>query len=211
MVVKSFKSIKKFRKGGTLLKKFILFFFCVFLILPSIISAHTSLSSSNPSEGQVVTEQLEEIILNYATTIEELSTMDLMRDGNKIPLKDLRVENKQLIGAISEPLANGSYKIQWKIVGEDGHPITGEINFTVERDQNQSETDSVSIKENQGKQEDNSQTNQTEQNSAEQKNTSDTVEQSDNNSASTMLVTIAIVLIVIFGIVLLLLTGKKKR
>ncbi|MEH7013564.1 copper resistance protein CopC [Neobacillus niacini] len=193
------------------MKKFILFFFCVFLILPSIISAHTSLSSSNPSEGQVVTEQMEEIILNYATTIEELSTMDLMRDGNKIPLKDIRVENTQLIGVISEPLANGSYKIQWKIVGEDGHPITGEINFTVEKDQNQSETDSVSIEENQGKQEDNSQTNQTEQNSAEQKNTSDTVEQPDNNTSSTMLVTIAIVLIVIFGIVLLLLTGKKKR
>ncbi|WP_045519549.1 copper resistance protein CopC [Neobacillus niacini] len=188
------------------MKKFILFFFCVFFILPSIISAHTSLSSSNPSEGQVVTEQLEEIILNYATTIEELSTMDLMRDGSKIPLKDIRVENKQLIGAISEPLANGSYKIQWKIVGEDGHPITGEINFTVDRDQNQSETDSVLIEENQGKQENNSQTNQT-----EQKNTSDTVEQPDNNSSSTMLVTIAIVLIVIFGIVLLLLTGKKKR
>jgi copper resistance protein C len=181
------------------------------LIVPSVVSAHTSLSSSNPAEGQVVTEQLEEIILTYATAIEVLSTMDLKKDGNKIPLKDIRVENKQLIGEISNPLTNGSYTIEWKIVGEDGHPITGQINFTVQSDQNPSETDSVSPEETQGNQKDNKQSVQTEQNSAEQKTTSDTAEQPDNNSSSGMLVTIAIALIVIFGILLLMFTGKKKR
>lgn len=188
------------------MKKLIILLFFVFMIVPSVVSAHTSLSSSDPTEGQVVTENLEQITLNFATAIEELSTMELVKEGNKIELGEIKVENQQLIGTISNPLVNGSYTIQWKIVGEDGHPITGEINFSVQTAQNQQETNTVTPEENQGTQEKNNQANSTEQNTA-----SDTVEQAENNSSSNMLVIIAIVLVVIFGIVLLLFTGKKKR
>jgi methionine-rich copper-binding protein CopC len=181
------------------------------MIVPSIVSAHTSLSSSNPTERQVVTENLEQITLNFATTIEELSTMELVKDGNKVTLEEIKVENQQLIGEISEPLDNGSYTILWKIIGEDGHPITGEINFSVQMNQNQSDTNPVTPEENQDAKEKNSQTNQVEQNGVVQKNASDSIEQTNNNSSSKILVTIAIILVVIFGIVLLLFTGKKKR
>lgn len=185
--------------------------FCVWMIVPSVVSAHTSLSSSNPTEGQVVTENIEQITLNFATAIEELSTMELMREGKKVALEEVKVENKQLIGKISDPLENDSYTILWKIVGEDGHPITGEVNFSVQTDQNQSEANPATPEESQDTQEQSSQSNQTEQNSVEQNNASDTVEQADNNSPATVLVIIAVILVVIFGIALLLFTGKKKR
>lgn len=193
------------------MKKLMIVMFCVLMIIPSVVSAHTSLSSSNPTEGQVVTENLEQITLDFATTIEELSTMELVKDGKKVAFEEIKVENKQLIGRISGPLDNGSYTILWKIVGEDGHPITGEINFSVQTDENESETSPATPEENQGTQDQNSQSNQTEQNSVEQNNASDTVEQADSNSSSTLLVIIAVSLVVIFGIVLLLFTGKKKR
>jgi copper resistance protein C len=148
------------------------------------------LSSSNPTEGQVVTENLEQITLDFATTIEELSKMELVKDGNKVALGEIKVENKQLIGRISKPLENGSYTIQWKIVGEDGHPINGEINFGVQTDQNQSHNNPVTPEEKQGTQEENTQTDKEEQNSVEQNNASDTVEQkpadgSDNHHGTT--------------------------
>ncbi|WP_277678871.1 copper resistance CopC family protein [Gracilibacillus dipsosauri] len=193
------------------MKKLIILMFCVFMIVPSFVSAHTSLSSSNPTEGQIVTENLEQITLDFATTIEELSTMELVKDGNKVTLGEIKVENKQLIGRISDPLDNGSYTIHWKIIGEDGHPINGEINFSIQTDQSQSETNPATPKENQDTQDQNSQSDQTEQNSVKQNNASDTVEQTDNNSSSTILVIIAVILVVIFGISLLLFTGKKKR
>jgi hypothetical protein len=132
--------------------------------------------------------------------------MKLVKEGNKIALGEIKVEDKQLIGRISHPLVNGSYTIQWKIVGEDGHPINGQINFSVQTSQNQPETNTVSPEKNQGTPEEHNQANQTEQNTA-----SDTVEQTEDNSSSNMLVIIAIILVVIFGIVLLLFTGKKKR
>ncbi len=183
---------------------------CVFMLLPSVVSAHTSLSSSNPTEGQVITENLEQITLVFATTIEELSTMKLVKEGNEVALGEIKVENKQLIGSISKPLDNGSYTIQWKIIGEDGHPISGEINFTVQTDQEQSDANSVTPKENQNTQGNNSQTEQAKQNSVEQNTASDTVEKTDNNSLSNLLVIVAIILVVIFGIVLLLFTRKRK-
>jgi copper resistance protein C len=193
------------------LKKLMIVMFCVLIIMPSVVSAHTSLSSSNPAEGQVVTENLEQITLDFASTIEELSTMELVKNGKKVALEEIKVENKQLIGRISNPLDNGTYTILWKIIGEDGHPINGEINFSVQTDQNQSETNPATPEENQDTQDQNSQSNQTQQNSVEQNNASDTVEQADKNSSSTVLVIIAVSLVVIFGIVLLLFTGKKKR
>ncbi|MFB3169697.1 copper resistance protein CopC [Neobacillus sp. 179-C4.2 HS] len=193
------------------MKKLMIVIFCVLMIVPSVVSAHTSLSSSNPSEGQVVTENLEQISLDFASTIEELSTMELVKNGKKVALEEIKVENKQLIGRISNPLDNGSYTILWKIIGEDGHPINGEINFSVQTDQNQSETNPATPEENQGTQDQNSQSNQTKQNSVEQNNASDTGQQADKNSSSTVLVIIAVSLVVIFGIVLLLFTGKKKH
>lgn len=195
------------------MKKIILFLVCTLLAVPSFVSAHTSLSSSNPSEGQVVTENLEQIILTFATSIEELSTMDMVKDGNKIPLEGIKVENKQLIGTIAKPLDNGAYIIQWTIVGEDGHPIKGEINFVVQTDQNAIEENPVTPEESKTNQEDDSQNGQIDQNSEDQNTASDTVEKTDdqNNDSSTMLITVFIILIVIFGIVLLFFTGKKKR
>ncbi|MEH7252891.1 copper resistance protein CopC [Neobacillus niacini] len=195
------------------MKKLILFLLCTIMFVPTIVSAHTSLSSSNPAEGQVVTEALEQITLTYATTIEELSTMNLLKDGNKLSFEEIKIDNKQMIGTISKPLENGSYTIQWNIVGEDGHPIKGEINFVVQMDQSQTETP-VAPDEDKGKQDDNSQTTENEPNKIEQETANDTVKITENNdtkSSSSMLVPIAIGLIVIFGIVLLVFTGKKKR
>lgn len=195
------------------MKKFILFFICVFMIVPSIVSAHTSLSSSNPSEGQVVTEKLDQIILNYGTSIEVLSTMDLMKDGKKIPLADIKVENNQLMGRIPSRLENGSYTIEWRIAGEDGHPIQGKINFSVQMEQTESEVDSVPPEEGKENQGNDSQTNQIQQKSAEENSTNDSVKQSEvkSNESSTMLTTIFIGLIGIFVIVLVWLSIKKKN
>ncbi|ALC90665.1 hypothetical protein AM500_13380 [Bacillus sp. FJAT-18017] len=102
------------------------------MMLPTIANAHTQLESSTPVAGQVVTESLNEIVLNFGGEIESLSTMTLLKDGQNVPFKSIEPQGTQMIGIITDPLANGSYDIQWKIVGEDGHVITGEIPFSVQ-------------------------------------------------------------------------------
>jgi copper resistance protein C len=193
-----------------ILKKIILILFCTLILLPSFVHAHTSLSSSNPAEGQVITEDLEQITLTFGTPIEVLSTMDLVKDGNVIPLEDIKVENKQLLGTIAKPLENGSYIIQWKIVGEDGHPIKGDINFVVEMAQNGAEPTPNTPEETEANKEDKDETNQIEPKKDEQNIASDTSEENDEQNNNSMLITVFIILIVIFGIVLLMFTRKKR-
>ncbi|PFP28679.1 hypothetical protein COJ96_13365 [Bacillus sp. AFS073361] len=114
--------------------KRLLFLLVVMLVtLPSIASAHTELTTSNPTSGQVVKEDLKEIVLTYEGKIESLSTMTLVKDGEKIPLVSVTPNDNQLIGTVSTALENGTYSIQWSIAGEDGHPISGEIPFTVQK------------------------------------------------------------------------------
>jgi copper resistance protein C len=196
------------------LKKIIVIIFSIFIMIPSIVSAHTALESSNPSEGQVVTEDLKEIILTYKTPIEELSTMKLFKDGNEVAISNFQIQEKQMIATFSEPLENGTYKVQWSIVGEDGHPITGEINFVVQKEQTEEIAPSPT-EEDQGKTEDNTNTNSEDQNNeAQEKNdviSTETNEQSKEEAeSSNMFIPILIGIVVILGIGLLLITRKKK-
>lgn len=117
------------------MKKFILLLFSILLMVPSIVSAHTGLTSSTPSEGQVLKGDLQEITLSFNTDIEVLSTMILLKDGMEIPIDNIQVEGQQMKGTLSRPLENGSYITKWKIVGTDGHMIEGEFPFNVQNAQ----------------------------------------------------------------------------
>ncbi len=114
------------RKGLSFLILFMLFIF------PSLTSAHTTLESSNPSDGQVITEPIKQVSLEFESTLEKLSTLSLIQSGKEIAVKDIKVENNKMIADLPVDLQNGNYEIQWKIFGEDGHPITGEIEFKVQ-------------------------------------------------------------------------------
>jgi len=133
------------------MKKCIFLIFIIFLMVPSIVSAHTGLTSSTPSEGQMLKEDLQEITLNFNTDIEVLSTMMLLKEGMEIPIDDIKVEGQQMKGTLSRPLENGSYITKWKIVGTDGHMIEGEFPFTVQNAQLEGKLENPTLsEENQG-------------------------------------------------------------
>ncbi|MEH7414895.1 copper resistance protein CopC [Neobacillus drentensis] len=123
------------------MKKILTILSCLLMILPSIASAHTELTNSYPAEHQVIKEELEEVVLTYEGKIESLSTMKLVKDGQGIPLASVTPKENQLIGTLPNPLENGTYTIQWSIAGEDGHPITGEVPFSVQKEVKQEQTE----------------------------------------------------------------------
>jgi copper resistance protein C len=113
----------------------------ILVILPSTVSAHTHLKDSNPSEGQVVVGELSELTLTFDGNIEKLSSMKVVKDGSELIEIQVQIDAARMLGVLTEPLGNGAYNLQWSIAGEDGHPITGEINFTVQREQNATPTE----------------------------------------------------------------------
>lgn len=183
------------------MKKLLFMLICMFISIPTMASAHTHLSSSNPTEGQVVTEELKEITLDYAGNIEKLSTMKLLKDGVEIPLSQILVQDRQLVGTLSAPLENGSYIIDWNIVGEDGHPITGKVSFTVEIEQINKEKETTQPKVEENKQEN-------EQQDKVETQTEDQTEVQTSTNTVTTIITVLLLAILVIGLVVLF---KKKR
>ncbi|OQM46873.1 hypothetical protein B6A27_03570 [Anoxybacillus sp. UARK-01] len=114
-----------------MLKKFILFA-CLLVLLPATVLAHTGLESSTPNDKETITKPLTEIVLRFNTPIENLSTFTLLdKTGQKVKVDHMAVTDKELKGTFKDPLPNGDYAVNWKIVGEDGHIIERSFTFTV--------------------------------------------------------------------------------
>ncbi|PYE45415.1 copper resistance protein CopC [Paenibacillus barcinonensis] len=120
------------------LRQTVISIICVVLLglfmLPSNSYAHTKLIDSTPKVDEVVTKELDEITLQFNTRIEMLSTFTLWDEHNTaIALGSTEISEdtmkRKLIAA--DDLQNGTYRLDWKIVGKDGHPIEGQYTFQV--------------------------------------------------------------------------------
>ncbi|MCL6571383.1 MAG: copper resistance protein CopC [Bacillus sp. (in: Bacteria)] len=110
---------------------FLLFFFFL-LVFSSTVSAHTGLEKSYPAEGQTITDELQEITLDFETKIETGSTFSLIfEDGNEVLIENIQIVENRLSATTKETVKNGNYTLKWKIIGADGHPIEGEYQFVV--------------------------------------------------------------------------------
>ncbi len=113
-------------------KTCILAFLLLFVITPTVL-AHSNLDSSVPQDGEVITEHLSTLTLTFNTMIEVTSSFKLIDEsGQIIPMESILVNNKEMIGNLSSPLEDGKYIVDWKIIGEDGHPIDNSYSFLVD-------------------------------------------------------------------------------
>lgn len=182
------------------MKKYLFAFLLLLMIIPTMAYAHTGLVSSNPSEGQVINEDLSEITLQFDSEIEKLSSMKVIIDHKEIPFANLEVKGEEMTGTLSAPLENGKYTIEWKIVGEDGHNIEGGIPFYVEKEQTAAINNNESAKDDQ------------KESSTEKKEAQDQpkVGNEETKNMSTMTIVIIIVLGILLVAGLMILLKKKK-
>lgn len=109
---------------------------CIVLILfftfTSLGSAHTGLTNSVPGEGEEVKGEINEIVLEFNTTIETASTVKVFDEQEKeVHLGHTQVTENVMKAGFLSPLENGLYTVEWKIIGADGHPIQGTYSFAV--------------------------------------------------------------------------------
>jgi methionine-rich copper-binding protein CopC len=112
--------------------KKIIFVLMLLMLIPTTALAHTGLESSTPKDKETITNSVKEIALTFNTNLEKLSTFSLLdKQGQKVNVDNLSVEGKILKGTFNNPLTNGDYTVNWKIVGEDGHVIERSFTFAV--------------------------------------------------------------------------------
>jgi copper resistance protein C len=92
--------------------------------------AHDALKSSDPAKGAKV-ESLTEVRLTFSATtrfpnvIVRTADGDVHQDGKPV------VDGPVVIQKVKDDLPPGEYVIAYRVVSSDGHPIEGEIPFTL--------------------------------------------------------------------------------
>ena len=92
--------------------------------------AHDSLKSSSPAKGATVSG-VETIELEYSSRVRFPLVVLRTAAGQMIKLGEPQADGPKVRTAVPGPLAGGPYVIAWRVVSSDGHPIEGEIPFTV--------------------------------------------------------------------------------
>lgn len=113
-------------------KKVSLLFLLLFTLFSSQALAHTGLKDSTPKDGEVLTKPIQELTLIFQTKVEQTSKVNVLNSkGEPVNLGNFVIEGNEMWATFLQPLDNGNYKVDWEIIGADGHPIEGEFAFSV--------------------------------------------------------------------------------
>lgn len=108
-------------------------FACLALAFGSVpAQAHDQLIGSNPKQGAKLDKQPEWIELNYSGEIQDIGTeIRVEKDGEDYSAGEITVEGRTVKAALPDDLKPGDYTIAWRVVSQDGHPISGTVEFTL--------------------------------------------------------------------------------
>lgn len=108
----------------------------VLVFVPRTAMAHLGLSRSAPAEGARLPVAPRSLRLEFTEGVERtLARVRLLGPGgSEVRLSSLRqpADSMQVVVAdVLDGLAAGEYAIEWRVVGADGHPVSGTIRFVV--------------------------------------------------------------------------------
>jgi len=109
----------------------------LFLFLfPSIFSAHAYIKKSSPFENETIEKSPKEVTIQFDESIQpafhSIEVFD--SEGIRVDKKNGGLDPKQpsiLKSGLKENLPDGTYRIKWKVVSSDGHPVEGVIPFQI--------------------------------------------------------------------------------
>lgn len=96
-------------------------------------AAHDELLASSPSPGAALDSAPTEVTLTFSADVLTIGAAVIVADGAgkdwaaAAPAVDNGVVSVPLVPA----LPAGGYEIRWRVVSQDGHPISGVIPFTI--------------------------------------------------------------------------------
>ena len=96
---------------------------------------HATLLSSEPAKGSTVATSPARIYLVFSEEVEpSLGRIRLVGpDGRVVALESTGDPRNvsALMARVTTPLDRGTWRVEWRIVSEDGHPIDGDFSFAV--------------------------------------------------------------------------------
>ncbi len=105
------------------------------VLLPGAAMAHTGLKTSSPEDGAVVNQGPEELHLTFTASVAlvRLSVTDAA--GKQLELDFKPTADRGTDFHVPIPAAamqTGSLKVEWAVIGEDGHTVSNAFSYTVD-------------------------------------------------------------------------------
>lgn len=96
------------------------------------VAAHDELLSTTPKDGAALTTAPEDIVLKFAAEpIKDTSKLVATSDtGEQFTLTEVSVAGSTVTAPWPNSAPAGTYKVAWRSVGSDGHPLTGTFTFS---------------------------------------------------------------------------------
>jgi methionine-rich copper-binding protein CopC len=94
--------------------------------------AHSELRNSTPANGARLSSSPAAIVLNFNEPVQVTATRLYRDNGAEITLPRPRAaDSVRSLQTAAPPLEPGAYRLEWRIISADGHPVGGVIRFTV--------------------------------------------------------------------------------
>ena len=100
--------------------------------IPVTVGAHTVLEEAEPAAGSGLEEPVEQITLTFNSKLETGSSLTLSNAaGTTIEPASVNLDGQMLTAHLESPLTGGTYQVNWKVLGADGHIIEDSYSFTI--------------------------------------------------------------------------------
>lgn len=93
--------------------------------------AHAHLQKAVPADGGVVKASPSNVVLTFSEPARLTACWIQKGDGPKQKITGLATTPAQQISVPVPNLEAGSYVFSWRVVGDDGHVLPGQIHFSV--------------------------------------------------------------------------------
>jgi len=104
---------------------------CV-LVTVAPASAHAELVSSNPTNGATLPSLPAEVILTFDENVGTPAYVSVTSaDGTSVASGEATIDGTTVTQRLSTAASAGTYSLSYRVVSDDGHPVTGTLGFTV--------------------------------------------------------------------------------
>lgn len=113
------------------------------LALPGAALAHVEVTASTPAEGASM-KAPRSLTITFSAPVNPVTSAAsiVMTDMPGVPnhgemvirnfVPEWAADRQSLTLALRKPLPKGTYELRWQAAGDDGHAMSGVINFTVQ-------------------------------------------------------------------------------
>lgn len=94
--------------------------------------AHATLIGTDPQQGEVLAAAPEAIRFSYTESVAAVPDGTQVFDSTgQVVASTATSSGSDLVVTLAEPVADGTLVVVWRVISEDGHPVSGSLSFSV--------------------------------------------------------------------------------